>query len=141
MSGRIKINPKFSSLDKRIKEAKQKAMHEYAQAEVREVQRRILVTKESPTGEQWAPWSFRTLAQRVREGTVGLGLLNRTGRLLRSIKARISGDSVTIGSDTEYAQYLQQGTNRMPSRPFIDLNAPSSVKRLTDALKKYLSKL
>lgn len=141
MSGRIKVSPKFNQLDRRIKEAKEKALQEYARAELRETQRRILVTKTDPAGQAWAPWSFRTMLQRVREGSAGLGILNRTGRLLRSISARVSGDSVTISSNADYARYHQEGTPRTPARPFINVNTPGSIQRMKDALKKYMSKL
>lgn len=65
-------------------------------------------------------------------------LLHRTGRLLRSLTANGSGDNVMsvsgaeieVGTNVEYARYLQEGTRHLPSRPylFIDEQVASSVR-------------
>ena len=42
-----------------------------------------------------------------------------TGRLRGSISHAVSGDDVYIGTNVEYAPYVELGTRRMASRPFL----------------------
>ena len=44
-----------------------------------------------------------------------------TGRLRSSIRATIGGDglSAVVGTDVEYAPFVEHGTNRMQARPFL----------------------
>ena len=47
-------------------------------------------------------------------------ILVKTGRLRRSPRiVSTTAQSVTIGTDVPYAQALQEGTPKMPARPFI----------------------
>ena len=43
----------------------------------------------------------------------------RTGRLKNSISHAVSGDTVYIGTNVEYASYVELGTFRMKPRPFL----------------------
>ena len=43
----------------------------------------------------------------------------RTGRLRNSISHGVVEDKVIIGTNLEYAPYVELGTYRMPSRPFL----------------------
>ena len=43
----------------------------------------------------------------------------RTGRLKNSISHAVSGHDVYIGSNVEYAPYVELGTYRMSPRPFL----------------------
>lgn len=43
----------------------------------------------------------------------------RTGRLKNSITHAVSGDDVYIGTNLEYAPYVELGTSRMAPRPFL----------------------
>lgn len=43
----------------------------------------------------------------------------RTGRLKNSITHVVSGDAVYIGTNVEYAPYVELGTSRMKPRPFL----------------------
>ena len=42
-----------------------------------------------------------------------------TGRLRNSITHAVEGDAVYIGTNVEYAPYVELGTSRMPARPFL----------------------
>jgi len=64
-------------------------------------------------------------------------LLHRTGTLLRSLTANASGNitaiegsTVEVGTNVEYARYLQEGTRNMEARPylFIDDEVAKSVR-------------
>lgn len=43
----------------------------------------------------------------------------RTGRLKGSISHAVSGEDVYIGTNVEYAPYVELGTYRMKPRPFL----------------------
>lgn len=50
-------------------------------------------------------------------------LLIKSGSLRQSISWRITApDTVQIGSDKKYAGYHQQGTKKMPARPFFPID-------------------
>ena len=42
-----------------------------------------------------------------------------TGRLRDSIKASVEGDELTLGSDVEYARYVELGTRKQRANPFL----------------------
>ena len=54
--------------------------------------------------------------------------LNDTGRLRNSITHNVSGNSVEIGTNVEYAGKHQTGENRIPARPFL----PTEERGLPD---------
>lgn len=103
----------------RISAASQAALEQLGGEEVQVVQNRIRTGKTSPDGQAWRPWAMSTLRQRIREGTTGGGLLYKTGALYNSIKWKLTGKNLIIYSDSPYGQYLQNGTSRMPARPFL----------------------
>jgi len=45
--------------------------------------------------------------------------LIKSGKMKKSIKVTTEKNSVTITADTDYASYQQNGTNKIPARPFI----------------------
>jgi phage gpG-like protein len=61
--------------------------------------------------------------------TGGPATLHDTGRLEESLTTRpfgverITRDSAELGTDLFYARFLQDGTQKMPSRPFLELSA------------------
>lgn len=85
---------------------------------------RLVATKESPSGSPWAPWASGTAKARARTGNSGNGLLYNSGRLIKSIKHEVRGNTVTVGSDPSapYASFLQNGTKNMPARPFVGIS-------------------
>lgn len=114
------------------------ALEELGAQEVAIVQERIRTGKTSPDGQAWRPWALSTLRQRIREGTTGGGLLYKTGALYNSIKWKITSANLIIYSDSPYAQYLQNGTSRMPARPFVGWNKEAINNfrmRLREAIK------
>lgn len=80
---------------------------------------RLEKRKEDPMGRKWKPWANSTAKARRKEGSAGTGLLLRTGALRDSIEYEVQGPKVVIRSREPYAQFLQNGTNRMPARPFL----------------------
>lgn len=81
---------------------------------------RIEKKKADANGVKWAPWAASTRKARKKEGSAGTGLLLRTGALRDSITYEVQGNKkVSVKTDLSYAQYLQNGTNKMPARPFL----------------------
>ncbi len=83
---------------------------------------RIESLKDSPLGDPWVPWVPGTARQRERKGNAELGLLYDTGELLDSIEYFADSETLEIGTDTDYAIYLQDGTRFMDARPFLGWN-------------------
>ncbi|MEE7478427.1 phage virion morphogenesis protein [Methylobacterium hispanicum] len=79
---------------------------------------RIRSEKTSPDGAAWAAWARSTAARKKK----GSGLLVDTGRLMGSISASVAGDTAVIGTNVFYGGYLQEGTSKMPARPFLGLS-------------------
>lgn len=63
---------------------------------------------QDPYGAQWAPL-------RRRQGQP----LRDTGRLYASLNTSASGTSFSLGSNVAYASFHQDGTQRIPRRPFF----------------------
>ena len=71
-----------------------------------------------------------SVAQEIAKEAASLAPVD-TGRLRDSIRITPTGfDSVTIGSDLGYANFVEQGTSRMKAEPYL---APA----LLDAIDKY----
>lgn len=91
-------------------------------SELEAARTRIETMKDSPLGDPWAPWMASTARQRERKGNAELGLLYDTGELLDSIEYFADSETLEIGTDTDYAIYLQDGTRFMDERPFLGWN-------------------
>lgn len=102
------------------------------------VRERIERTKTEPSGRKWAPWASSTARARRREGTAGSGLLFRTGQLSASIHYIISGPKVAVRTNLPYAKYLQNGTSRMPARPFLG-TGPKEEQAMQSLWKKWIN--
>lgn len=90
--------------------------------ETEKAQQRIRETKLTPWGASWVPWKPDTMLDRIRKGNAEQGLLWDSGELLNSLHFEAYADSVTIGSELDYAPYLQNGTEHMDARPFLGWN-------------------
>lgn len=80
---------------------------------------RIEHLKTDPDDDPWIEWAPSTRDSRAHKGNLAQGLLWDEGTLLHSIRVQSDASGVSIGTDLNYAGYLQDGTNRMPARPFI----------------------
>jgi phage virion morphogenesis protein len=61
--------------------------------------------------------------------------LQDTGVLMGSITAQVHGNTLQIGTATDYAHYHQFGTQHIPARPFLGVSDDllTSIKELTHA--------
>lgn len=67
----------------------------------------------------WANLAEATVDDRLRKGFTPDDPLLRTGGLRDSIKVTVDGNDATIGSASEIALYQEQGTDKIPPRPFL----------------------
>jgi len=52
-----------------------------------------------------------------------------TGRLRASIKVRLEGSTITIGADTDYAEFIEFGTHKMRAQPYIRPAIHAGIKK------------
>ena len=83
------------------------------------------------------PWP-RLAPTTLRRKPAGLKILQRTGRLRRSIHTRVEGDALVASSAVPYAAAHQFGVpGRLPARPFLVLtgeDAEAVAESVADAL-------
>lgn len=65
-----------------------------------------------PDGQPWAPLAPSTLEQKA-----GDGILRDSGRLASSLHYQMEGDTLLFGTNVEYAEYQQLGTDPYDIRP------------------------
>lgn len=133
-----KVRRALRNVKKQVKSSSE-ILDRVGKLEVKKAQNRVRATKKSPDGQNWAPWSYRTLRQRVRQGNVSKGLLNRTGNLLRSFRSKVVRNTLKIFSSVPYAKYLQRGTRRMPARRFLGWDK-TSTKDLTKRFSYWIKR-
>ncbi|NIQ92893.1 MAG: phage virion morphogenesis protein [Desulfuromonadales bacterium] len=69
----------------------------------------------------WAPLAPDYARRKARRFGPGLKILQRSGRLRRSITTRVEGDAIVASTDVAYAPFHQFGTRFLPARPFLVL--------------------
>jgi HK97 gp10 family phage protein len=62
----------------------------------------------------------------------------KTGKLMKSIRADTTRDTLTLGGYTDYAKHVEQGTSRMPPRPYIFPGMQKAIQRIPAELNKAL---
>lgn len=107
---------------KQLKDPKD-MLREIGDVVVEDIKQRITTTKKDPNEVAWAPWAPSTAKARQRKGNAALGLLNDSGALLQSITHKLtSNNKLQVGTALHYAAYLNDGTPKMPARPFIGVS-------------------
>lgn len=113
-------------------------MQEIGDIIAEDIKNMISTRKTGPTDQPWAPWADSTRKARERKGNAALGLLVDSGTLLRSITSQVIGShhTVQIGTNVHYAEYLNNGTPKMPARPFIGISKRAQ-EGINQAIKQY----
>lgn len=83
-----------------------------------QTQKRINDDKRAPDGDRWPEWSPEYAKTREPQHS----LLVSSGQLFKSITHMANGKVVIVGSNMQYAKWLQEGTRKMPRREFLGLS-------------------
>ncbi len=102
-----------------------------------QISERIESTKRDPEGKTWADIADKTRRYLLKHFPSARPPLWRTGELLDTIESQVSGGVLLTGATKEYAGFLQEGTKRMPARPFIGLSA-QDIGDLADLIDAWL---
>lgn len=90
-------------------------------------------------GPGWAPLDASTLKSRKYPG---LPILQQTGALMRSVVNHpvitISQNQLTYGTNNPYAEYHEEGTSKMPARPFLGPAQDEVLDEIRQAYIRYL---
>jgi HK97 gp10 family phage protein len=70
----------------------------------------------------------------------GRAILVQSGRLRRAIRPSSSGDYAVVKNDTPYAGYLNDGTDKMPARPFM-ITTPDLEKEIEEHFFNEIDKM
>lgn len=103
---------------------------------------RILKTKTAPDGTKWASLSPSTL-KNLERAKVGGSMLYRTGSLHRAVGYNLalwSKGAIILEDKMNYAKYLQEGTRKMPARPYLGVGKEDTEK-LKGLTIEYLHKV
>lgn len=91
-----------------------------------------------PSGKPWAALKPATLEQKRRLGYPD-DILTRTGALRKSLGFSAKGKSLEVYSDSEYGQFHQYGTSKMPKREIVGMN-DKRQQMLIKIIKSYVMK-
>jgi len=93
---------------------------------------------------KWKPLSPATIKQRARKGYWPGKILQQAGQLAASISKKVSGDSVSIGTNKIYAAIQQFGGKAgrghkvtIPARPYIVIQ-DEDITEMKAAINSYL---
>lgn len=90
--------------------------------------------------EHWQQLAPRTVEDRIRKGFPGSHpILERTGRLKNSINGDSNSESAEgyVDGRIPYAEYLNDGTSKMPARPYLAISAKDE-ERIEEAIWEHL---
>ena len=128
------IKDALGNLAKKAKESRD-LMKEIGDIIVEDIKHRIVKLKKDPDDKPWSPWSKATKKARQKKGNAALGLLFDSGELNDSITSKVtSKNNVQVGTNSPYAGFLNDGTNKMPARPFIGISKRAQ-KGIDEVLK------
>lgn len=147
MTQSLEFRVNFKEVQAAIGDIRAKAEHPRALMQeigdiiTEDIKYRIVKLKKDPDDKPWAPWAPSTAKARARKGNAALGLLFDTGTLLRSIKSQVIGshNTLQIGTDVKYAGFLNNGTSKMPARPFLGVSQRAQ-KSINQAVEMYFKK-
>jgi HK97 gp10 family phage protein len=80
--------------------------------------------------EIWPPLAASTIADKQKHGYATPKPLLRSGELRDSIEYTVRGNEGAVGTDKEYAPFLEFGTSKMPPRSFLVSSAISSKDKI-----------
>jgi phage gpG-like protein len=96
-------------------------------------------------GGSWAALNEQTIKRKAAKGQ-DPRINIATGRMMRAFSLRgsehqvlrVGTHSIELDSDLDYPEFIQDGTSKMPARPFIDFY-PQDRKKWAQICKEYLA--
>lgn len=108
--------------------------------QLREVQKNFNSEGGDISGK-WKPLKGRTIAQRIAMGFGPGPILQRTGKLKKSIKQQsLTPNKLVIGSDAKYFEFHQVGTKKTPIRQMLG-HSKNMISRVVDIFSRYINNL
>ncbi len=86
---------------------------------------------------RWAPLAPDYARRKARRFGPGLRILQRSGRLRRSIVTRLEAGAIVASTNLPYAPFHQFGTRTIPPRPFLvltDADKEEVARTIADSL-------
>lgn len=105
---------------------------------VASTQTRITEQKKSPSGAPWQALNPKYAARKAKR-LPGIGLLEWSGDLVRSMTYNASSNSVLVGTNKEYAARLHFGGGSVAARPYLGISNDDS-RVIQDLVKNYYIK-
>lgn len=90
-------------------------------------------------GGVWQDLAPSTKKARAKKGKTGRKL-QVTGQLLASLTTQATNDSAMLGTNKKYARFLNDGTKKMPARPFMVIQE-ADVREFTEQVQDYFRDL
>jgi len=91
-----------------------------------------------PKGDPWKKLVDATI--RFKNKYFGGGILEREGFLKDTLSFNVNGEeSVLVGSPMSYAGFHQEGTKKLPARPFLGVST-DNINELESVIDKFLSR-
>jgi hypothetical protein len=96
-------------------------------------------------GGSWHALSPDTIMQKARKGSPDPRMLIDTGAMLEGYTVRdsehqrlkIGPSTISLDTDLDYPIFIQEGTRKMPARPFLDFY-PQDRRRWAEMCSEYL---
>ena len=61
-----------------------------------------------------------------------------TGRLMNSITHEVEGDTAIVGTNVEYAPYVELGTSKTQARPFLGNTIQENKNKYKEIIEEYM---
>ena len=118
----ISFQARVKQLQTQSKETLAIVLEKIANALTANSRDRISETKQDPEGNVWQALNPAYEARKTAKGKTA-GKLIYSGDLLQSLVGTVENGTANVSSRHDYAQFLQDGTSKMPARPFAGLGA------------------
>jgi len=116
-------------------EQKESLLHDIG-VEVREQTLDRFDFETDPDGNPWKKLVDATV--KYKNKYFDGGILEREGHLKNTISFNVNGEeSVLVGSPMEYAGFHQEGTRKLPARPFLGMGT-DNIDDLQNLIDKFL---
>ena len=89
--------------------------------------------------KKWADVSEDYAEYKKLQGKDPANILLYTGQLRSSITYRVEGNTVFVGTNKDYSEYLNDGAGLMPARPFLVIQ-PEDVDDIEDAVRQAIER-